>query len=182
MVLIVATALLIRPVIELLPGFAVEVFNRGPGGLSTLLSSMGLGAAASGLWLARRGDTRGLTRLVVWSFLITALALFAFAVTNIFWLGVGLIIAVGYFLLIGGISSQSLVQNVVAPQLRARVLSLYLVASFGLPSLGALVIGWIASLAGLQVTFAVAVVIAVLIWLWARPIASAQANDLERID
>lgn len=182
MVLIVATALLIRPVIELLPGFAVEVFNRGPGGLSTLLSSMGLGAAASGLWLARRGDTRGLTRLVVWSFLITALALFAFAVTNIFWLGVGLIIAVGYFLLIGGISSQSLVQNVVAPQLRARVLSLYLVASFGLPSLGALVIGWIASLAGLQVTFAASAVLAVLIWLWARPIASAQASQLERTD
>jgi MFS family permease len=182
MILIAATALLIRPVIELLPGFAVEVFGRGPGGLSTLLSSIGLGASISGLWLARRGDTRGLTRLVVWSFLLTALSLLAFAATGIFWFGVGAIVAVGFFLLIGGIGSQSLVQNVVAPELRARVLSIYLVTSFGLPSVGALIIGWIASLAGLQATTAAGAGLAVLIWFWARPVAGAQTADLERRD
>ena len=182
MIMIVASALLIRPVIELMPGFAVEVFGRGPGGLSTLLSSMGFGAALSGLWLARRGDTRGLTRLVVWSFLVTAIALLAFSSTGLFWVGVVSMIGVGCSLLIGGISSQSLVQNVVAPELRARVLSIYLVASFGLPSLGALAMGWIASLTGLQVTIAAGAVLAVLIWFWVRPIAGREAAELEQGD
>jgi hypothetical protein len=75
-----------------------------------------------------------------------------------------------------------LVQNVVAPELRARVLSIYLVTSFGLPSVGALIIGWIASLAGLQATTAAGAGLAVLIWFWARPVAGAQTADLERRD
>ena len=73
-------------------------------------------------------------------------------------------------------------QNVVAPEVRARVLSIYLVTSFGLPSVGALIIGWIASLAGLQATTAAGAGLAVLIWFWARSVAGAQAADLERRD
>ena len=85
------------------------------------------------------------------------------------------IAAVGFFLLLGGISSQSLVQNVVVPEFRARVLSLYLVASFGLPSVGALAMGMIASVYGLQETIGAGAVLAVLIWNWARPIAGRAA-------
>lgn len=182
LIMILATAFLIRPVIELLPGFAVEVFGRGPGGLSTLLSTMGFGAAISGLWLARRGETAGLTRMTVWAFLVTAIALLAFAATQIFWVGVAAIVAVGFFLLAGGISSQALVQNVVEPQFRARVLSLYLVASFGLPSVGALAMGLIASETGLQITVGTGALLAILIWFWARPIAGRAAAGLERRD
>jgi len=182
MIMIAATALLIRPVIELLPGFAVEVFRQGPDGLAMLLSSMGFGAMLSGLWLARRGETQGLTRLVVWSFLATAIALLLFTVTKIFWIGVASIFSVGLFLLIGGIASQSLVQNMVAPELRARVMSLYMVTSFGMPSVGALLMGGIASVAGLQITIAVGAVMAAALWIWLARIAMGHAAELEKTD
>ena len=70
----------------------------------------------------------------------------------------------------------------MVPEFRARVLSLYLVASFGLPSVGALAVGLIASVYGLQVTIGAGAVLAVLIWNWARPIAGREALALERTD
>ncbi len=44
-----------RPFVELLPGFADEIFNRGAGGLAALSSAIGIGAIAAGLFLAQRG-------------------------------------------------------------------------------------------------------------------------------
>ena len=120
--------------------------------------------------------------MTVWAFLVTAIALIVFAATQIFWVGVVAMVAVGFFLLAGGISSQALVQNVVEPEYRARVLSLYLAASFGLPSVGALVMGLVASETGLQITVGIGAILAVLIWFWARPIAGRAAAGLERRD
>jgi hypothetical protein len=70
----------------------------------------------------------------------------------------------------------------VEPEYRARVVSLYLASSFGLPSVGALAMGLIASETGLQITLGAGAVLAVLIWFWARPIAGRAAAGLERRD
>ena len=49
-------ALCARPFVELLPGFAAEVFGRGAPGLAILSSTIGIGAIMGGLWLAQRSD------------------------------------------------------------------------------------------------------------------------------
>ncbi len=46
LVLLVITAVVSRPVVDLLPGFAGDVFDRGAGGLAWLTAAMGLGAMA----------------------------------------------------------------------------------------------------------------------------------------
>jgi hypothetical protein len=49
-----------RPLNELLPGYAAQIFHSGAGGLSILASATGAGAIAGGLWLGHRAHTLNL--------------------------------------------------------------------------------------------------------------------------
>ena len=182
MILLIATSVFIRPVIELLPGVSGQVFDAGPAGLSLLLSAIGVGALASSLWLARRGEMAGLTGLTVYSTLGTGLALMLAMAFDHIWVAAGFFAVVGIFLLIGNVAAQSLVQNAVESHVRARVLSLYIVFAHGLPALGAVVMGWIASLAGLPKTIGGGAALILVVWLWARPRTARMAHHLERIE
>ncbi|MEE8333913.1 MAG: MFS transporter [Alphaproteobacteria bacterium] len=179
MLMLTAVGLLIRPVMEFAPGFAAQVFNRGPEGYAMLLSSIGGGALIASLWLARRGRTEGLTRLVVASLVVQSMAVMAFAFSSDIYVGSAFLAGMGFFMLIGGVGSQTLIQNAVDPALRARAISLFIMISWGFPAIGALVAGWIASAAGLQPTIAVGAALTVLIWLRARPAGRRVAASLE---
>jgi predicted MFS family arabinose efflux permease len=180
MILLGATGILIRPFMELLPGFAAQVFGRGPDGLAILMSSIGFGGLIAGLWLAHRGQTGGLTKLVTLSLLISGVSLALFTVTGYIWLAACFLVSVGFFMLLGGISSQTLMQNAVDSAMRARVMSLFVVISWGLPAFGALAEGWLASLVGLQPVVAAGALVAIVMWLWARPAGRRLAAELER--
>ena len=182
MITLMATGLMLRPFMELLPAFAAEVFGRDATGFSILLSSIGAGGLLSGLWLAQRGDTAGLTRMVTLSLLISAIAEILFASTNFMGAAIVFLFAFGFCMLLGGIAAQTLVQNAVDSTLRARVLSLYVVISWGLPALGAVAAGWIAQFVGLQATVGVGAALVVLFWLWARPAGNRLAAGLETIE
>ncbi|MGI9419212.1 MAG: MFS transporter, partial [Geminicoccaceae bacterium] len=65
-----------RPYVELLPGFAGAVFDRGAGGLAMLSSAVGVGAIAAGLFLAQRGSHRGLAETAMLAALLTAISAF----------------------------------------------------------------------------------------------------------
>lgn len=179
MLLLAITGLLIRPFMELLPGFSAQVFGHGAEGMSILLSSIGFGAIFSGLWLAQRGETRGLTHLVTISLMISALALLLFSMTGHIWLGAALLVVLGYFMLLSGIGAQTLIQNVVEPAMRARVLSLFVLISWGLPALGAVAMGWLAEYIGLQEVVGGGAVLTLGAWLWARRESPAMAAGLE---
>ncbi|NQU71712.1 MAG: MFS transporter [Rhodospirillales bacterium] len=180
MLLLGVTGLLIRPFMELLPGFSDQVFGRGPEGMSILLSSIGLGAVFSGLWLAQRGETRGLTHLVTVSMMICAVALLAFSMTGYLWLGAAFLFVLGCFMLLAGIGSQTLIQNVVDSSMRARVLSLFVLISWGLPALGAVAMGWLAEFVGLQEVVGGGAVLTLGVWLWARRVTPSMAAGLEK--
>lgn len=182
MLLLTAVGLLIRPVMEFAPGFAADVFGRGPEGYAMLLSSIGGGAMIASLWLARRSRTRGLTALVVMSLIVQGIAVISFALSDNIYVGSAFLAIMGYFMLIGGVGSQTLMQNSVASDKRARVMSLFIMLSWGLPAVGALVMGWIASFAGLQPTIAVGAALVIVVWLWARPRAKPLAPMLEQAD
>lgn len=182
MLLLAATGLLIRPFMELLPGFSEQVFGRGAEGMSILLSSIGLGAVFSGLWLAQRGETQGLTRMVTQSLMICAVALVLFCVTENLWLGAAFLFVLGYFMLLAGIGAQTLIQNVVDSNMRARVLSLFVLISWGLPALGAVAMGWLAEFIGLQEAVGGGAVLTLGVWLWARPVTARMEGGLERRD
>ena len=62
LLLLIALGIGGRPLNELLPGFAADVYRSGAGGLSILASAIGGGAILGGVWLAHRAHTSGLAR------------------------------------------------------------------------------------------------------------------------
>jgi MFS family permease len=182
MTTLTAVGLLIRPFMELLPGFSADVFGRGAEGFAMLLSSIGAGALVASLWLARRGRMAGLTRIVTGALAIQGVALVLFTVTDVIWLAIGFLLVLGFFMLTAGIGAQTLIQNVVDAKVRSRVLSLFILISWGLPAIGALIAGWLSEFFGLQLTIAVGAAATLVIWLWARAAGARLAPGLERIE
>ena len=180
LIMLGVTGLLIRPVIDLMPAFADELFSTGAGGFSILMSAIGFGAMVSCLWIGLRGRTAGLTHMVTISLLVQGVALIASTLVGEIWIAAGCFVLVGFAMLVGGVGSQTLIQNSVASDVRARVMSLFIVISWGLPAFGALAGGWIAKFAGLPATIAAGGVLTILLWLWARPKANALQAELEK--
>lgn len=176
------TGLLIRPVIELMPGFAAQVFDSGSDGFAILMSAIGFGAMVSCLWVGMRGRTEGLTNLVTISLLIQGIGLVLSTQAGQIWIATISFAVVGFAMLVGGVGSQTLIQNAVESDVRARVMSLFIVISWGLPAFGALAAGWIASFAGMEATIAAGGVLTVALWIWARPQAIRLRRDLEKQD
>ena len=176
------TGLLIRPVIELMPGFAAQVFDSGSDGFAILMSAIGFGAMVSCLWVGMRGRTEGLTNLVTISLLIQGIGLVLSTQAGQIWIATISFAVVGFAMLVGGVGSQTLIQNAVESDVRARVMSLFIVISWGLPAFGALAAGWIASFAGMEATIAAGGVLTVALGIWARPQAIRLRSDLEKQD
>ncbi|MBT6430611.1 MAG: MFS transporter, partial [Rhodospirillaceae bacterium] len=100
MLILGATGILIRPFMEMAPGYADLIFGLTAEGLAVILSSIGAGAMVSSLWLARRGRTEGLVRLTTGSFALLAAVLFLFTLTDSIVLAVPLLFLYGYCMLI----------------------------------------------------------------------------------
>ena len=178
-VLMTAVSLFIRPVVDLMSGISGQVFDAGPAGMSMLLGAIGAGALLASLWLARRGEMTGLTQMVTLSILGVGLGLMLAMAFGVLWIAVAFFMVLGAFMLTGNVGAQSLIQNAVDGQVRARVLSVFIVFAHGLPAIGALATGWIASQVGLQIAVGGGALIMVLVWLWARPRTGALAALLE---
>lgn len=170
LLLVTVLSLGVRCYVELLPGFAADVFSRGAGGLAALGSAVGIGAVTGGLWLARRGGAPGLVRVAMLHSLLTAIAVLGFVATG--WFPAALFFAAlsGVFMAISGVSAQSIIQLAVNPQVRGRVLSLYGIIVRAGPAVGALVMGSASELVGLQQPLIVGSIVCMMVWLfvWRR--------------
>ena len=157
-----------RPFVELLPGFAAEVFGRGAPGLAMLSSTIGIGAIAGGLWLAQRPGQAGLPRIVLATSVLTALTVLAFALCPWFWPAVACVALAGFAIVVAGAGTQTVLQTAVDEDMRGRVLSLFGLIFRGGPALGALAIGGASEALGLQAPLAagalLGLVAALLLW------------------
>ncbi len=178
-ILLAATSFLIRPVIELLPGISGQVFNAGPAGLSFLLAAIGVGAMTASLWLAPRGDTKGLTRLLVSSTSVTGIALMLAMAFPRLWVAATFLVIMGAAMLVGNVAAQTLVQNTVDSNFRSRVMSLFIVFAYGLPAVGAVIMGWVSSYAGFPRAIDGGALLMLVFWAWARPQQAATGALLE---
>jgi predicted MFS family arabinose efflux permease len=165
-----ALAVCARPFVELLPGFAAEVFGRGAPGLAALSSTIGIGAIAGGLWLAQRPADAALPRVVLLSSVLIGLSVLAFALCPWFWPALGCVALAGFAMVVAGAGTQTVLQTAVAEDMRGRVLSLFGLIFRGGPALGALIIGAASEALGLPAPQAAGALIGLLaaLWLWRR--------------
>ena len=155
----------VRPLQELLPGFAGDVFHAGAGGLAWLTSSMGVGSLAAAVFLALRGGAAGLASVSILAVCGLSIATFGFVATRHLAHAIAFSAMFGFTLTLMGVSIQALVQSTVSDQLRGRVMSLYALLFRGLPALGAVTIGALAEIIGLRAAFALSAGVCWGLWL-----------------
>ena len=169
-VLLLGTAIGVggRPLSELLPGFADDVFHAGAFGLSVLASAIGGGAILGGLWLSHRAHASGLTAVALASSAVGALAAVAVVATDRLWVAVPAAAVFGFCSSTSGIAIQTLVQLAADRSMRGRVMGLYGLIFRGSPAVGALAAGVASAQFGLRwpVLFGALLVIAVGFWTY----------------
>jgi len=134
--------------IPLMPAFAHDVFHGGPETLGMLLGCAGAGALLASLMLAVRPTVRGLTGSIVFGNLLAGFALLAFALAGNLWLASLMLFLLGFGLINGNASSNTILQTILPEALRGRVLAIYSAANLGAAALGSLLSGALAEYIG----------------------------------
>ena len=167
LVLLIAVGIGGRPMNELLPGFADDVYNSGAMGLSVLASAIGAGAILGGFWLGHRARASGLTNIAIGSAVVGALATIMAIATDRLWLAVPAVVVFGFCMSTAGIAVQTLIQLATDRTMRGRVMGLYGLIFRGCPAIGALTAGLASAHFGLRwpVFFGALLVIAVAAWV-----------------
>lgn len=179
LVMLIFASLSVRPLQDMLPGFAGGVFDAGAQGLAWLTSSIGLGAMSGAVYIAARGALTGLTTVSILGYCGTAVAALGFVATQNLWVGVVFAVMTGFCINVMSTSIQALMQFAVEDRMRGRVMSLYLLIFRGVPALGALAIGWLADHWGLRLAFALAAGLCLFVLVFVLPGRSRMALALE---
>ncbi|MBT5048572.1 MAG: MFS transporter [Rhodospirillaceae bacterium] len=177
--ILACASFLTRPVVELLPGIAEGVFDQGAHGLAWLTSAMGLGAMASGFWIAQRGRIEGMPRITANTLLSGVFVLILFSWTDHFAVAVLCMAAIGFQYSLYATCIQTMVQSVAEEHMRGRVLALYGVTWIGFAAFGSLVMGALSEWFGLRVPIGAGGVLCVLVWLWASRVQVRVAAELD---
>ena len=142
---IVAGAGCYRP---LLPIFAKDILSVGPAGFGVLSSAPAVGGIIGTLLLLLIGDVEHKGLVVLWSFLIYALAVGIFALSTNFWLSVFLLGVLGLTNSLQAVMRQTTFHLLTPDQVRGRAFAVFNMFSQGASSVGATEVGFIAALIG----------------------------------
>jgi MFS family permease len=144
----------------IVPLLASDTLQLGPEAFGFLAAAFGAGALAGALATAawgrasRRGFLGGTAGF--------GLSMLALAPLHTAWLCALLLFVVGVAFTLLTANANSLVQLATPPELRGRVLGLYLFAFAGLAPVGGLLAGWLVAVGGTSLSFALAGVTALI--------------------
>jgi MFS family permease len=179
LIVLLASSFGTRAFTDLLPGFADQVFGRGPEALAMMTSASALGAFCGAIYLVMRTSIAGLASVSMTASMLTGLALMAFTTVDSFHLGLVILFFVGIGLAVSAVGVLSLVQVSVRSEMRGRVVATYGIIFRGGPAIGGLAMGWIAEWTGLRWPVAGGGLLCVLVWLWVRSRMSEVNRALE---
>lgn len=141
LVLCVTMSLFGFPYIVLMPAVARDVLHLEANGFTLLFSAVGAGAVTGGLTLAYAGDVKHKGLLITGCSFVFGLLLIVLGNVTTFAAAAVLLVFVGFAMIICIASLNTLIQVTVADEMRARVMSMMTVSLFGLPTLGAWILG-----------------------------------------
>jgi MFS family permease len=148
LLLFATTSLLGMSQMALLPIIAAQVFHGGPHTLGMLTTASAIGALVSAFALAARKSVVGLLRKIqIASFLFGA-AVVAFGLSRSLPLSLIAMALMGFGMMQGLASSNTIIQTLVPEEKRGRVMSFYTMAFIGMTPFGSLIAGALASRLG----------------------------------
>jgi MFS family permease len=143
------------PYMTLMPVFAAQVHGSGADTLGMMFGAVGLGALIGALSLAQRKNIIGLGRVIVFATLGFGAGLICFTLSQVFWLSLLLLVAVGYGWMVLIAASNTALQTLADNEMRGRVMSLFSMMLVGMAPLGSLLAGWTADQVGAPVVVAI---------------------------
>lgn len=143
-----------------LSAFADDVFHAGAGGYSLFNTLMAVGSLAGALLAARRGTSR--MRVLAFAALGFGVLEIVAALSPALWLFALLMVPVGIFSMTTNVTANSGVQMTTAPEMRGRVMSLYMMIFMGGTPIGSPLVGWVTDAYGARAAFAACGVISAL--------------------
>jgi len=182
---IAVTALLLSPFIALIPAVALNLFGHKEGGASVLITAQGVGAVVGALSLASLARRYGRRRVLVTNLVVVPFLFGAYAVSPSLPVAAVALAALGagYVGLLSGLGT--VVQLRAPTALRARVLSLYMVALGTIYPVGAVAQGALADRFGLRVVTAACAALFLIVVVVAgltRPHLAAAFDDPAALD
>jgi MFS family permease len=129
------------PYTVLMPALATTLLHGGPHTLGFLMTASGVGALAGALYLASRRTVLGLGRVMIWSTTVFGAGLVAFSFARTLWVALAILPAVGAGMMITMAATNTVLQTVVAEELRGRVMAFYTMAFLGTAPIGSLLAG-----------------------------------------
>src|SRR5580700_3867560 len=148
-------SLVAMPYTVLMPVFADQILHGGARSLGILMGATGVGAMLGALTLATRSGVLGLGRWVAFSCGGFGFFLVMFSFSHHFWWSAALLLPVGFCMMLGMSSSNTLIQAMTPDHLRGRVMAMYTMMFMGMAPFGSLFAG--ASAEHLGPTFTVSV-------------------------
>ena len=132
----------------LMPVFARDVFGGGSETLGFLVGCAGFGAVLGTGYLASRGSIERLSRRLMFSSMLAGGALMAVGLSSWLWLTFGLMVLVGFGIIVTAAGANMILQSLVDDAVRGRVVSFYAMSFLGVVPFGALAAGSLASAIG----------------------------------
>lgn len=181
LLLLAFVGLVAAPYSVLMPMFATDVLHGGAHTLGFLVASIGLGALAGALFLARRRSVRGLGNVIAWAAGAFGASLVALAFARREWLACLVLAVSGFGMMAHMAASNTVLQTLVDADKRGRVMSLYAVAMMGTTPVGSLAAGALAGRIGAPLTVALgggATLVAALRFARALPALRAEVRPI----
>jgi MFS family permease len=144
MILGMAPILLGMPYTSLMPDFAVKVFHGDQGTQSLLLAIVGVGALVGALTIASLGSKQGSGKLMIAGAAAFGLSLVLFSRSPVLQMALVFVFLAGFSNISYTSQNQTVIQLITPPELRGRVLGVYLL-NRGLMPVGSLIAGALAS-------------------------------------
>lgn len=148
MILLAAVCLLAVPYAVLIPIFAGRILGGGAHMLGLLMTASGAGALLAALWLATLRSIVQLGRAILAGTVGLGVSLAAFGLCRVPWLSCAFLLAAGFGFMLLMAASNTIIQTIVDPDKRGRVMSFLMIAILGTAPFGSLAVGALADRIG----------------------------------
>ncbi len=140
------------PYTVLMPVFARDIFQGGPHILGFLNAASGGGSLVAALYLASRRTVLGMERLIPLATGLLGVGLIFFSLSRTLWASLLLLFWVGLGMMVQLALSNTILQTIVADEMRGRTMGFYVMTFMAMAPLGSLLAGGMADLIGAPLT------------------------------
>jgi MFS family permease len=114
-------AVLFGGAVALLPIFAKDILDAGPGGLGLLRAAPAIGAVAMAVYITHNPIKKNIGKILLWCVAGFGLTMIGFGLSTNFWLSIGLLIMSGMFDSVSVIVRSMLIHTLTPENMKGRV-------------------------------------------------------------